>query len=184
MPYLWFAEAESRWTALPLSEMAVDVGADIPRTMAAEHCPTRTKQDSRRDAAFLVPTGDSASRVSVLLWGPEETIRVNGWRLTTGLRVLADKDEIVIGDRAPLFFSSESVACVESFAGSDREIFCPRCTLKIEKNAPVVRCPNCGIVHHENAELGCWTYASECAVCAHPTAMDAGFRWTPEESWA
>jgi hypothetical protein len=183
MPYLWFVEGESRWTALPLSELPVDVGTDAPRAVAAEHFPVSINQERCRNATVIFPVGEGSSRVNVLVWGGGRSVRVNGLALTTGLRVLADKDEIAIGDRTPLFYTTESVAEIESFAGSAREIFCPRCTLPIGKDKLVVRCPNCGIIHHQDAELGCWTYAAGCAVCAHPTAMEAGFRWTPEESW-
>lgn len=184
MPYLWFVEEESRWEAMPLSELPVDVGADVPRAVAAEPSSTGTKRVPIQKATLIVPVKDGACQTSVLIWSPDETVRVNGWALTTGLRVLADKDEIQIGDRVPLFYSSESVAEIETFPGSDREIFCPRCTLAIQKGQSVVRCPNCQLIHHQDVELGCWVYAPGCASCSYPTAMDGGFRWAPDETWA
>ena len=183
MPYVWFVE-ESQWTAMLLSEMPVDVGAEVPRAVAAEHASSGTKQVPIQKATRIVPVKNGSSQMSLLIWGAEETVRVNGWALTTGLRVLADKDEIRIGDRASLFYSSESVAEIETFPGSDREIFCPRCTLVIQKGQSVVRCPCCQLIHHQDAELGCWVYAPGCASCSHPTALDAGFRWAPDEPWA
>ena len=44
-----------------------------------------------------------------------------------------------------------------------------------------VSCPNCGVRHHQSAELRCWTYAPGCAVCGWPTTLDARFRWVPDE---
>jgi hypothetical protein len=183
MPYLWFVEEESRWRAMPLSKAPVDVGAGVPQPLAPEGFPIHAMEDRRRNAGVICAAGEGPSSISVLVWGPEKTVRVNGWVLTTGLRVLGDKDEIRIGDGTPLFFSSESVAEIQNFPGSEREIFCPRCTLPIEKGKAVVRCPKCQTLHHQDAELGCWTYAEGCAVCAHPTAMDGGFHWRPEETW-
>jgi len=184
MAYLWFVEDEHQWAAMPVTERPVDVGADVPRVVAPEHLTVKIKQNGTRKATVIVPTGEGPSRMYALVWGPGQTVRVNGWTLTAGLRVLADKDEIKVGVNTPVFFSTESVAQIEIFPGSDREIFCPRCTLPIEAGKPVVRCPKCHIIHHQDdEELGCWTYGPGCAVCSQPTAMDAGFRWTPEETW-
>jgi len=44
-----------------------------------------------------------------------------------------------------------------------------------------VRCPQCGVWHHQSDELPCWVYSSSCSLCDHPTALDAGYRWIPGE---
>ena len=104
---------------------------------------------------------------------------VNGVALATGLRVLADRDELRAGG-ARAFFSTESLATVTTFPGAEGAVFCPRCKLEIAPQSPAVRCPQCAVWHHQDAELPCFTYAACCTLCDQPTALDAGFRWTPE----
>jgi Zn finger protein HypA/HybF involved in hydrogenase expression len=107
-------------------------------------------------------------------------VSINGLPLTVGIRALADRDEIRAGERA-FYFSTESLAQVEDFPGSDNALFCPRCKQEIEKNTSAVRCPACSVWHHQTDELNCWTYAETCALCSQQTDLSAGFRWTPEE---
>ena len=114
-----------------------------------------------------------------VLVGPP-AVRVNGSRLDTGIRVLCDRDELR-ADGGRTFFSSESLAMVVPFPGGAKTIFCPRCKLEIVPGSPAVRCPQCGVFHHQSDEFPCWTYAARCAMCDQPTALDAGFRWVPEE---
>jgi hypothetical protein len=80
---------------------------------------------------------------------------------------------------APVFFSTEEAACIETFTGTG-SVTCPRCRTAIVPGQPVVRCPDCGVVHHEVADRNCWTYAKTCALCAQLTALDTGLRWSPE----
>jgi len=98
------------------------------------------------------------------------------------MRVLEDKDEIRTAGAGSLIFSTERRACVEPFPGMDRPAMCPRCGTEIEVNTPAVRCPGCGVWHHQNIdnELPCWTYAETCATCDQPTDLGTDFRWTPE----
>jgi hypothetical protein len=106
---------------------------------------------------------------------------VNSRTLPAGLCVLANRDEIRIGDEVQ-FFSTETQAEVVPFPGSVRAVYCARCRQQIEVSLPAVCCPNCGIWHHQSAELPCWTYAEKCAFCGQPTTLDSGFTWTPEEA--
>jgi len=80
-----------------------------------------------------------------------------------------------------MFFSTELLAGVTPYPGSERPILCARCKAEIATASPAVRCPRCGAWHHQSDELPCWTYAERCSVCDQPTALDAGFAWTPEE---
>jgi hypothetical protein len=128
---------------------------------------------------FLLPSGASAF--------------VNGQRLSLGMRVLRDRDEILLPATLPadgtdaepqrIFFSTERLAIVEPFAGAARPVICSRCKQIIEVGQLAVRCPNgrCGLWHHESAEQPCWTYAEKCSNCDQATALDAGYRWTPEQ---
>jgi len=115
-----------------------------------------------------------------LLCGAKQPVRVNGLPVPLGLTVLSDRDEI----RLPRFFarfSTETQAHVEPFPESATRGFCPRCKQRIEAGTPAVCCPSCGLWHHASADLPCWSYAPTCAACVQRTAMDAGFRWTPED---
>jgi hypothetical protein len=129
------------------------------------------------DAAALLRHASSGPMLWLLVGPP--TLRVNGESLAAGIRVLRDGDELcVAGSR--MFFSSESLTVVEPFAGDLRPVRCARCKLEIVAGAPAVRCPACSVWHHQSDETPCFTYAPRCALCDQPTALDAGFRFTPE----
>ena len=115
----------------------------------------------------------------VLLAGP--SVRVNGDPAVAGIVALRDRDEICTDGRH-LVFSTETLAVVVPFVGGDRETLCPRCRLEIVDATPSVACPQCGTWYHQDVarELLCWTYSERCARCDQPTALDAGYRWTPE----
>jgi len=156
MAHLWTRETTAdEWTRMPLTDDAMTVPpAMLLRRATAEH------------------------DVWVLLAAP--SVHVNGARLLTGIRVLHDRDELRAGDRRS-FFSTESLAEVVAFPGGERPVFCPRCKLEIAPTSPAVRCPQCRVWHHQSEEFPCWTYGERCAMCDQPTALDAGFRWSPEE---
>src|SRR5262249_13722566 len=77
-------------------------------------------------------------------------IRVNGLPLTLGVRVLADRDEVLLGGTGRVFFSTERLARVEPFPGSERPVFCPRCRQPIDGGCAAVKCPQCGVTHHQS----------------------------------
>ncbi len=133
---------------------------------------THVPLDGPKPDRGLIPSGDAW----VLLAGPDT--RMNGTPLVTGIRVLRDRDELVVGgDR--MFFSTESLATIAPFDGPVA-VSCPRCRLEVVPGTPAVVCPGCRVVHHQSDELPCFTYDPRCAACDHATALDAGFRWTPE----
>jgi hypothetical protein len=107
-------------------------------------------------------------------------VHVNGARLSAGIRILCDRDELRAGGHRS-FFSTESLAKIVPFPGADRPVFCARCKLEIAAGTPAVRCPRCTVWHHQTEQLPCWTYSPQCAICDQPSALDAGFVWSPEE---
>lgn len=123
---------------------------------------------------------------------PSAAAFVNGRRLSLGIRVLRDRDEILLPNSLPsdppdtepqrIFFSTERLAIVEPFPGGKKPVFCSRCKQIIEEGQLSVRCPSgrCGIWHHETVDQPCWTYSDKCSNCDQATALDAGYRWTPE----
>jgi hypothetical protein len=128
----------------------------------------------------------AANDTWILLAEPSAPVYVNGQAVPLGVRILRDRDEIRVGRMQPatLFFSTERMASVEPFPGADRAIHCPRCKTELAVGVPAVRCPNpqCGLWHHQapGSNLPCWTYDTRCASCDQQTALDAGYRWTPE----
>ena len=158
MAHVWVREGDPReaaeWSPLPLEGESLAVSA-----------------------ARLVRTTDAGGGWVVV--GPC-SVSVNGSRLDTGIRVLRDRDELrAAGGR--MFFSSESLAVVVPFPDPGKTTFCPRCKLAIAPGSPAVRCPQCGVWHHQSEELPCWVYSVSCSLCDHPTALDAGYRWVPGE---
>ena len=103
----------------------------------------------------------------------------NGQPVPAGLRMLAHGDALAVVPGMPAYFSTEEVPCVDTYEENEA-LSCPRCKLEITRPQTVVRCPACGVIHHELEDRGCWTYAAKCALCPQPTALDAELRWSPE----
>ena len=145
--------------------------------------------------ALLPVPADLAPRLSIrpihgaqedawaLLASPSARPLVNGLPLHHGIVVLSDRDEIRHApgsDGTPVYFSTERPAVVVPYSPAGRLGLCPRCKQAMAPGEDGVRCPGCGVWHHSTAALPCWTYGDRCAACDHPTAIEAGFRWTPE----
>ena len=169
---------------------AVDAGQSVGEWVA-----TALEGEAFRfaaNAAHLSPTAceDGTTAMVLRSRGPDgeswvlvgsDTTRINGAPLLSGIRVLADRDEVQVGGQ--VFFSTEHLACVEPFPGAGQPIFCPRCKQEIALASPAVQCPGtgCRVWHHQSDDLPCWTYAERCALCDQPTETGTTYRWTPEE---
>ncbi|MGO8691953.1 MAG: hypothetical protein ACLQLG_20220 [Thermoguttaceae bacterium] len=185
MAHLWTEDAEGKgWAVAPLLGSAYGVsGQGLSLVDDRDRGP-----DGLSPSALLV-RGDSGSLEQWLLLARKRgNVQVNGWPLVLGVRLLCDRDELVVradGASAALrcFFSAERLAEVVAYPGGDGAVRCPRCKQPMERNQMAVRCPsaNCGAWHHQEAALPCWTYSATCAVCDRPTRLDAGLRWTPEK---
>ena len=110
-------------------------------------------------------------------------MRVNGLAPPSGLVVLQDRDDIRLpGQVESIFFSAERQPMIEPFADTATAgAVCPRCPQRLADGTPAVRCAGCEVAFHQSAELPCFTYAEHCPVCGAATALDAGFRWSPED---
>jgi hypothetical protein len=173
MAHLWFRDADNIWSAMPLNGAAVDVSVEPPRVVADGF---RSGVDT---VAAVIRAEPAGPPVWMLLATGNGDLRVNGFRPIAGLRVLQDRDEIRLGLRDPLFFSAETLACVEEFPGSERACYCGRCRQPLEKGQLAVQCPQCKIWFHQGEALPCWAYAPSCAFCLQST-LDTGFDWVPE----
>jgi hypothetical protein len=133
------------------------------------------------DVVLIQPAASAGPATWVLLAGRATDVRVNGSDLALGIRALQDKDEVTVAGHR-LFFSTEQLAGVAPFAGSEQPAFCPRCKQRLERGEPAVRCPRCHAWHHQSERFPCWNYDSTCALCQEQlTALDAGYSWTPED---
>ena len=130
--------------------------------------------------AYLVRIGDRQKERWVLQSPEREKIRVNGYPLVGGIRVLEDLDELRTQTTGRIYFSLEKTPRVEPFPGRVELTTCARCKGTIAKGDPSVECPQCNTWHHEGTEMPCWSYAEKCALCDQLTRFDAAFRWTPE----
>jgi hypothetical protein len=108
-------------------------------------------------------------------------VLLNGEPLRTGIRVLADRDELHVDGVGRVFFSTERLARVEPCPGAEPAVRCVRCKQIIEPGTDAVRCPQCGVWYHQSDDLPCWTYTPHCVLCPQPTALETGYRWTPAE---
>ena len=176
--HLWSHDGQD-WSVLLLDSKPVRLSTG---------CPEVLEDLSESHAAEMGPVGilvvPCPSGRWALLAGTETHVRVSGLRVP-GIRVLEDRDEIrVCNTGGSLYFSAERLAVVEPYGGPDKAL-CPRCQEPLHSGAMVVRCPNCGIRHHEyaNAEENrkCWTYDVGCAQCGRSTRLDTNYEWQPEE---
>ncbi len=172
MAHLW-VHREEQWQAKQLGESVFELAQLASFAADAEHHASK--------AALLVRTGAGGAQAWVLIAAADAGVRVNSEAPVAGLQVLVDRDRIGTPDGRGLFFSTETLAQVGPFPGAERAAYCGRCRQQIETGAPAVRCPDCGIWYNQSADLPCWTYAEKCAFCGHATALDTGYKWTPEE---
>jgi hypothetical protein len=168
----WVQDEAGAWAVAPLDGEAFELTGVGVKPRGAGKAGLATGLVLRRQG----PDGESW----LLLAGPSCNVRVNGLPVALGARVLGDKDEVLVGGAGRLFFSTERLVRVEEFPGVEGGGSCPRCKQAISPQCPAVRCPQCGVWHHQSDELPCWTYSPRCALCDHPTELTAGFRWTPE----
>ncbi len=173
MAHVWILNSSKEWTPHPLvGDAAVLVGGAFRR---ADDTPSVVEAQAR---VLLRRLADPPNSWALLTSHPR--IRVNGAPVPLGLVVLDDRDELRLPELTA-WFSTETQAQVEPFPESATRGFCPRCQQAIAPGSPAVRCPGCGLWHHASDDLPCWTYAPACSACAQETALDAGFRWTPED---
>jgi hypothetical protein len=175
----WQDEELGTWKTMALVEggycMGASAGADEAMLVAAppeQPWPALVRRESGkgREQWLCVASPDAAMP------------RVNGDPVV-GFRILAHRDVVEFGGAwkgQRIVFSAEKKARVETHLGNEKPL-CPRCKMAVGAGEAVVRCPGCGTVHHQRDDRQCWTYGARCAVCAQPTALDAGLMWSPEE---
>ena len=176
MPHLWVQDGSGAWSVIPLAEGAMDLSVSPPRTAAGR----RAEAAGGRALVVVSPLSGGCGGWC-LIARPGADVRVNGLRPLGGMRLLQDGDEIRVGG-ASVFFGAESLPQVVTFAGGEQPKYCPRCRQEVTAGGAAVRCPQCGIWHHQSDELPCWSYAETCALCSQPTQLEnASFRWSPED---
>jgi hypothetical protein len=140
------------------------------------------------DTLRVVPFRDGNKSSLALLVGQQVAVRVNGWPVIGGIRVLDHKDEITIGAQR-MYFSAESQPVVATYRndGSRRRPRCPICRAEVQDDQQIVCCPGCSRIYHQTTATAdvqakpCWTYAAECRFCGHPTSMSGEPTWRPDE---
>lgn len=179
MPHLWMQDEDSDWAVQPLNGDPVAIGPGGVRS-ARRAAPTSPASGGGDTTALLMPAATPDGAAWVMVAPPGVEARVNGIPLRSGLRVLADRDEIRLATGVAVFFSTEQRAAVVPFAGVG-EGRCPRCQQDIQKDAPSVCCPKCRLHYHQTSDRPCWTYREVCAMCDQVTDLDGGFRWSPAD---
>ena len=134
--------------------------------------------------AYILQHSSPGGQARWMLYaGPDAAMAVNGQTMALGMRALRDRDEIRLGRSCHLIFSTDAVPHVEPFPGIGHEAICPRCWEPIEVGRAAVRCPRCGVWHHEDEsiERACWTHDPVCAADqTQGTRLDGTLNWTPE----
>lgn len=182
MAHLWVRSGDSEWAALELAgDLVLDDRVlpakgsfDLPDDERPAH---RVNHRTDHSTTRLVGSATDPARWALLALPGRAT--VNGIPVM-GLRVLRDRDEIRLVGLETAYFSTERLTSIQPCAVSNASIICPRCRQPIASGTPAVCCPACGVWHHQETALACWTYAERCALCPQPTGLDAGYQWTPE----
>lgn len=177
MAHLWIADPVGEWCVCPLSPPRVEFGS--VRVDPVEG--PIDEAGARVTAGALLHTPEPDPGAWLLIAPLHEPIAVNGLPLIGGVRLLDDRDEIRLPDGWSCFFSDEEPARMDPMPAAEKPMNCPRCRQAIAPGSPAVRCPSCGIWHHQQEGLECWTYSAACALCPQPTALNGGYRWTPAE---
>ena len=183
MAHVWHKNMQTeQWTPIALTAEAYHLsggGLSLLEGVSAE--------EAISPLAIRICRPDASVERWVLMTDQGTGVIVNGRKLPLGIRVLRERDELVVNDSkrprpARFFFSMERPIQSERFVGcNEQPIHCPRCRQPIEQNQMVVCCSQCGTWHHQiEDELPCWTYSSTCAMCDRPTELTADYRWTPE----
>lgn len=173
MAVLWIAADDGEWLPTRLAEQAMELSRRPPEVFDPS-------AERSADQVLLLMTAEPVVETWVVLsQGPG--FRINGLRIASGIRALEDRDEIRISGLDGVFFSTESLAEIVAFREGDRPVACGRCREVISEGTPAVRCPGCGVWHHQSEEFPCWTYAERCACCEQATDLGTGYRWTPDK---
>jgi predicted RNA-binding Zn-ribbon protein involved in translation (DUF1610 family) len=174
MAHLWVQDDANAWGWFPLAAEVLSLPDALPTA------GPRTQDGQAGHEAILMRSPGAGATRWVLL-AASQGVLVNGLPLHTGIRVLSDRDEICLGAAGAVYFSTETLATVEVFPGSEQPVYCPRCKQEIAPGSNAVKCPQCGVWHHQSEELPCWTYSPRCALCDQPTELGGSYRWSPEE---
>lgn len=177
MAHLWIESLVDEWLVFPLSSPRVDLGC-LPLSTSRRPIGAEGKEVT---GAVLLQSDALGPSSWFLIVPPAQSLTINGLPLVGGLQLMDDRDEIRLPDGSSLFFSTEELPRVCPMPATDKPMNCARCRQRIEPESPAIRCPQCGIWHHQQEDLECWTYSSTCALCPQPTPFDIGFRWTPAE---
>jgi hypothetical protein len=178
MAHLWI-QVESGWSPFPL---AADPAGRVDRSAKTSPGSACLAGDYPLGTAALLCSQAEPGRDSWALVAPSNvTLRVNGFPVGSGLRVLRDRDAIQLDDLPVVFYSGEEPAAVQPFPGSPQATFCVRCKTETQPGRPAVRCPGCKSWYHQSDELGCWTIANVCFLCGKATALDGALTWSPED---
>jgi len=176
MAHLWMSDDGGDWCVLSLNGADVDL-----TTLLAREQPTAEAGSEVAPRALLLREPSTGSSGWLLVTTKGCRARVSGKSVATGIRRLVDRDEILLHGLGRCYFSTETLARIEPLSEEDATGCCPRCKQGLTAGQPAVKCPGCGVWHHQSDELPCWTYAERCAICGGSTALDSGFSWTPEE---
>jgi hypothetical protein len=174
MAHLWVQDDTGAWAVFSLASQLLSLPDAFPAAGRRPH-------DGQAGTHAILLRSVGAGSTRWVLMAASQGVRVNGAPLLTGIRVIVDRDEIRLGRGCSVYFSSEALATVEGFPRSGQPVLCPRCKQEIALGYEAVKCPQCGVWHHQAGDLPCWTYAPHCALCDQSSDLGGSYRWSPEE---
>ncbi len=183
MAHLWIPDDVTTWAILVLDGCAYDLDPTPPARLPGGGLDPQAADPPRERQVWIVPAASPPGARWALVAGPHRRVWVNGSRLDLGLRLLDDRDHIRLDNGNTYFFSSEALAQRENYPADARAVQCPRCKQEISPGTMAVRCPICGVWHHETDDRPCWSDYPTCSRCDHESPLDASrYRWEPDEA--
>jgi hypothetical protein len=131
------------------------------------------------DAAHVLPFVENDLRSAALVAAPATRDVYLGGRRPVDVCVLAERDEIVIGDRR-LYFTARQPLVVERYDGGGS---CGVCGDAV-RGCDAIACTHCGAVTHAGAladggERSCFEHRGSCPGCG---LRAEDFEWMPDGS--
>jgi hypothetical protein len=153
---LWTRDRDGAWQPVTIATpLAIGVAGEVGSAVTAAVARLVPFVDRGRPAAALVPLGGAP-------------VLVNGIP-PLGLAVLADRDEIVVGD-ARFAFTPYGPPVAEAWPADAPPTRCARCGASLKTGDVCIRCPSCSAPAHEEKARNCFSYDPLTACCRRARA--------------
>ena len=138
MAHLWVID-EGLWSVLPLLADIYDLDAGRPASLPEVDRPSPpaiADTPAEYHRRILLMRTRALTDGWALVADAAAGARVNGQAVSSGIRLVADRDAIRVNGRPSMFFSTETLAHIAPFPGAEQPVCCPRCRDSIAADSP------------------------------------------------